>query len=106
MSIGGVILNFNDILNGTIVTLLSALIIAIVSGIYKLFKKNFTENTRLFMIKLKFYLCLIFVIFDAYILGQYGFQYFLLNLLPLLVIVACCIIAFYEALKYNNNNSK
>lgn len=99
-------MNFNEILNGVIIELICLLIVAIVSGIYKVFKRNFKRNTRLFMIKLKFYLCLIFIIIDTYILRGSSFPYFLFNLIPLLIIVICCIIAFHEALKYNNDNSK
>lgn len=99
-------MDFSTILNGTIIELIVALVIAIITWLCKFFKKKFTENARLFMIKFKFYLCLIFVIFDAYLLGKDGYQYFLLNLLPLLIIVICCIIAFHEALKYDSNNRK
>ena len=99
-------MNFNEILNGIIVELLTALIVAIICGVWALLKKKFKENTRLFMIKFKFYLCLIFILIDTYILSKSTSQYFLWNIFPLLVIIICCIIAFHEALKYNNNNSK
>ena len=99
-------MNFNEILNGIIIELFGAFLIAIITGIFKLFKKKFTENTRLFMIKLKFYLCLIFILIDTYILGKSTSQYFLWNIIPLLAIIVCCIIAFHEALKYNNDNGQ
>lgn len=99
-------MNFNEILNGVAIELICLLIVAIINGIYKVFKRKFKENTRLFMIKLKFYLCLIFIIIDTYILRCSSFPYFFFNLIPLLIIVICCIIAFHEALKYNNDNSK
>lgn len=98
-------MNLNEILNGVIIELICLLIVAIISGIYKVFKRSFNKNTRLFMIKLKFYLCLIFIVLDTYILRLSSFPYFLFNLIPLLIIIICCIIAFHEALKYNNNNS-
>lgn len=99
-------MDFNEILNGTIIELVTAIIIAIVCGIFGLLKKKFKENTRLFMIKFKFYLCLIFILVDTYILGRSTSQYLLWKIFPLLVIIICCIIAFNEALKYNNDNSK
>lgn len=99
-------MDFNEILNGTIIELLTALIIAIFYGIWELLKKKFKENTRLFMIKFKFYLCLVFILIDTYILSRSTSQYFLWNIFPLLVIIVCCIIAFHEALKYNNDNGK
>ena len=100
-------MDFNEILNDTVVATLSAIIIGIFTISYSYLKKKYKENNHLFLLKLKFYLCLIAIIWDTYVLTQSTtIQYFLLALFPLLFVIICCIIAFHQALKYNSNNSK
>ena len=100
-------MDFNEILNGTIASILSAVIIGIFSISYSYIKKKYKENNHLFLLKLKFYLCILAIVLDTYVLtNSASIQYFLLNLFPLIFVIICCIIAFHEALKYDNDNSK
>ena len=96
-------MNFNDIFNNVVATLITSLIIAIFSIVFKFVKNRFNKNRALFIIKFKFYLCLLALISCSYSLFSSSRN---LYIIPFIIDLLAIILTFREAIQYNDDKGK
>ena len=95
-------MDINSIANEVIATLICTLIVAIISFLFRFLKKKFKENQELFIINFKFYFSFLGLMFVSY--HWFCNSFSLYFVIPFFIDFIFVVLAFRDAIKYNDNN--